>query len=50
MSVLPSDIVAYNSSADVPEADGVGGGGPDLNRRIAFYDVSPAGTCDIAVR
>src|SRR5271155_3953219 len=47
MSVLPSDIVAYGS-ADMPEADGVTiGGGPDLTRRIAFYDVTPAGTCDV---
>lgn len=47
MSVLPSDIVAYGS-ADMPEADGTTvGGGPDLTRRIAFYDISPAGTCDV---
>jgi hypothetical protein len=47
MSVLPSDIVAYGS-ANMPEADGLTvGGGPDLTRRIAFYDVSPAGTCDV---
>src|SRR5271169_6412812 len=47
MSVLPSDIVAYGS-ADMPEADGVTvGGGPDLSRRIAFYDVTPAGTVDV---
>lgn len=47
MSVLPSDIVAYGS-ANMPEADGsTVGGGPDLTRRIAFYDVSPAGTCDV---
>jgi hypothetical protein len=47
MSVLPSDIVAYGS-ADMPEADSVTvGGGPDLTRRIAFYDITPAGTCDI---
>jgi hypothetical protein len=47
MSVLPSDLVAYGS-AQMPEADGVTiGGGPDLSRRIAFYDVSPAGTCDV---
>ena len=46
MSVLPSDIVAYGS-ADMPEADSVTvGGAPDLTRRIAFYDVTPAGTCD----
>src|SRR5215472_7557692 len=47
MSVLPSDIVAYGS-ANMSEADGVTvGGGPDLTRRIAFYDVTPAGTCDV---
>jgi hypothetical protein len=47
MSVLPSDIVAYGST-NMPEADGsTVGGAPDLTRRIAFYDVSPAGTCDV---
>jgi hypothetical protein len=47
MSVLPSDIVAYGS-AQMPEADSVTiGGSPDLTRRIAFYDVTPAGTCDV---
>jgi hypothetical protein len=47
MSVLPSDIVAYGS-ANMPEADGVTiGGAPDLTRRIAFYDITPAGTVDI---
>ena len=47
MSVLPSDIVAYGA-ANMPEADGVTvGGAPDLTRRIAFYDVTPAGTCDV---
>jgi hypothetical protein len=47
MSVLPSDIVAYGA-ADMPEADGVTiGGAPDLTKRIAFYDVTPAGTCDV---
>jgi hypothetical protein len=47
MSVLPSDIVAYGS-AYMPEADGVTvGGGPDVSRRIAFYDVAPGGTCDV---
>jgi hypothetical protein len=47
MSVLPSDIVAYGS-ANMPESDGVTvGGGPDLTRRIAFYDVTPAGTVDV---
>jgi hypothetical protein len=47
MSVLPSDIVAYGS-ANMPEADGVTiGGAIDITRRIAFYDVTPAGTCDV---
>jgi hypothetical protein len=47
MSVLPSDIVAYGA-ANMPEADSVTtGGAPDLTRRIAFYDVTPAGNCDI---
>jgi hypothetical protein len=47
MSVLPSDIVAYGS-ANMPEADSLTiGGAPDLTRRIAFYDVTPAGTCDV---
>ena len=47
MSVLPSDIVAYGSGA-MPEADSAtAGGAPDLTRRIAFYDVTPAGTCDV---
>lgn len=47
MSVLPSDTVAYGS-AQMPEADGVTiGGAPDLTRRIAFYDITPAGTCDV---
>src|SRR5215468_6910453 len=47
MSVLPSDIVAYGS-AQMPEADSLTiGGAVDFTRRIAFYDVSPAGTCDV---
>lgn len=46
MSVLPSEIVLYGA-ADMPEADGVTvGGGPDLTKRVAFYDISPAGTFD----
>jgi hypothetical protein len=44
MSVIPNDLVAYGS-ASMPEADGVTvGGGIDFSRRIAFYDISPAGT------
>lgn len=46
MSVLPSDIVAYGS-ANMPETDGViVGGAVDFSRRMAFYDISPAGTVD----
>jgi hypothetical protein len=46
MSVLPSDIVAYGS-ANMPETDGVIiGGAVDFSRRIAFYDISPAGAVD----
>jgi hypothetical protein len=44
MSVLPSEIVAYGS-ADMPEADGVAvGGAVDFTKRVAFYDITPAGT------
>jgi hypothetical protein len=40
--------IAANGAAAMPQADGVPvGGGPDLTRRIAFYDVSLAGTCDV---
>jgi len=47
MSVLPSDIVAYGS-ANMPEADGVTiGGAVDFTKRVAFYDISPAGTVDV---
>jgi hypothetical protein len=43
MSVLPSDIVVYGS-ANMPEADGAINGGPvDFSRRVAFYDIAPAG-------
>src|SRR5438128_4681758 len=46
MSVLPSDIVVYGS-ANMPEADGATvGGAVDFSRRVAFYDVTPAGTLD----
>lgn len=46
MSVLPSDIVVYGS-ANMPEADGAINGGPvDFSRRIAFYDIAPAGSVD----
>jgi hypothetical protein len=46
MSVLPSDIVVYGS-ANMPEADAtITGGAVDLTRRVAFYDVSPAGHLD----
>jgi hypothetical protein len=47
MSVLPSDIVVYGS-ANMPEADGaIVGGAVDFSRRVAFYDVAPAGTLDV---
>jgi hypothetical protein len=47
MSVLPSDIVVYGS-AHTPETDGATvGGAVDFTRRIAFYDVSPAGNVDV---
>jgi hypothetical protein len=47
MSVLPSDIVVYGS-ANMPEADGMPvGGSVDFTRRVAFYDIAPAGTVDV---
>jgi hypothetical protein len=47
MSVLPSDIVVYGS-ANMPEADGAAvGGAVDFSRRVAFYDVTPAGALDV---
>ena len=47
MSVLPSDIVLYGS-ANMPEVDGaINGGAVDFSRRIAFYDIAPAGTVDV---
>lgn len=47
MSVLPSDIVVYGS-AGMPETDGaVTGGAVDFTRRVAFYDIAPAGTVDV---
>jgi hypothetical protein len=47
MSVLPSDIVVYGS-ANMPEADGpITGGSVDLTRRVAFYDIAPAGNVDV---
>jgi hypothetical protein len=47
MSVLPSDIAVYGS-ANMPEADGATvGGAVDFTRRVAFYDVSPAGNVDV---
>jgi hypothetical protein len=46
MSVLPSDIVVYGS-ADMPETDGATiGGAVDFTRRVAFYDITPAGSVD----
>jgi hypothetical protein len=47
MSVLPSDIIVYGS-ANMPEADGVTiGGAIDFTRRVAFYDIAPAGSVDV---
>src|SRR6476659_11087655 len=47
MSVLPSDIVVYGS-ANMPEADGaISGGAVDFTRRVAFYDIAPAGNVDV---
>src|ERR1700757_4706010 len=47
MSVLPSDIVVYGS-ANMPEADGaINGGAIDFSRRVAFYDIAPAGNLDV---
>jgi hypothetical protein len=46
MSVLPPDIVVYGS-ANMPEADGaINGGAIDFSRRVAFYDIAPAGSVD----
>ena len=47
MSVLPSDIVVYGS-VNMPEADGaINGGAIDFSRRVAFYDIAPAGNLDV---
>lgn len=47
MSVLPSDIVVYGA-ARMPEADSaVTGGAVDFTRRVAFYDITPAGSVDV---
>jgi hypothetical protein len=47
MSVLPSDIVVYGSAA-MPETDGATiGGAVDFTRRVAFYDITPAGSVDV---
>lgn len=47
MSVTPNNIVAYGA-ANMPEADGVTvGGAVDFSKRVAFYDISPAGTVDV---
>jgi hypothetical protein len=46
MSVTPNNIVVYGS-ANMPEADGVTvGGAVDFTKRVAFYDITPAGTVD----
>lgn len=47
MSVLPSEIVVYGS-ADMAETDGTTiGGAVDFTRRVAFYDIAPAGSVDV---
>src|SRR6516165_697754 len=47
MSVLPSDIVVYGS-AGMPETDGAMiGGAVDFTRRVAFYDITLAGSVDV---
>ena len=47
MSVLPSDIVVYGA-ANMPEVDGaITGGSVDFTRRVAFYDIAPAGNVDV---
>jgi len=46
MSVLPSDIIVYGS-VNMPEADSaITGGAVDFTRRVAFYDIAPAGNLD----
>ena len=50
MSVTPNNIVAYGS-VNMPEADGVAvGGAVDFTKRVAFYDITPAGTVDVVSR
>ncbi len=47
MSVTPNNIVGYGS-VNMPEADGVAvGGSVDFTKRVAFYDITPAGTVDV---
>lgn len=47
MSVVPSDLVVYGS-ANMPETDGATvGGAVDFTKRVAFYDLTPAGTVDM---
>lgn len=47
MSVTPNNIVAYGS-VNMPEVDGVAvGGSVDFTKRVAFYDITPAGTVDV---
>jgi len=47
MSVLPSDIVVYGS-AGMPETDSATiGGAVDFTRRVAFYDITLAGSVDV---
>ena len=47
MSVTPNNIVAYGS-VNMPEVDGVAvGGSVDFTKRVAFPDITPAGTVDV---
>lgn len=46
MSVTPNNIVVYGS-ANMPEADSATiGGAVDFTKRVAYYDITPAGTVD----
>jgi hypothetical protein len=46
MSVTPNNLVVYGAT-NMPEADGVTiGGAVDFTKRVAFYDITPAGTVD----
>ena len=46
MSVTPNNLVVYGA-ANMPEADGITvGGAVDFTKRVAFYDITPAGFID----